>query len=71
LNLHADNCGGQNKNRFVLSYLAFLVACGRFDTITLAFMVVGHTKCSVDRTFGLIKRCFVKNGESGDAAGIH
>eukprot|EP01028_Stygiella_incarcerata_P007893 TRINITY_DN3300_c0_g1_i1.p1 TRINITY_DN3300_c0_g1~~TRINITY_DN3300_c0_g1_i1.p1 ORF type:complete len:726 (+),score=177.75 TRINITY_DN3300_c0_g1_i1:115-2292(+) len=58
LYLHADNCAGQNKNRFVLAYLAYLVACGRFDTITLAFMTVGHTQCGVDGTFGLIKQAF-------------
>jgi hypothetical protein len=56
LYLHADNCGGQNKNRFVMSYLPYLVACGRFDTITLAFMLTGHTKCSVDGAFGCLKR---------------
>jgi hypothetical protein len=56
LYLHADNSGGQNKNRFVLAYLAYLIACGRFDTITLAFMVAGHTRCAVDGTFGLIRK---------------
>jgi hypothetical protein len=55
LYMHADNCGGQNKNRFVMSYLSYLVACGRFDTITLAFMLTGHTKCSVDGSFGCLK----------------
>eukprot|EP01028_Stygiella_incarcerata_P005966 TRINITY_DN245_c0_g2_i1.p1 TRINITY_DN245_c0_g2~~TRINITY_DN245_c0_g2_i1.p1 ORF type:complete len:723 (-),score=164.06 TRINITY_DN245_c0_g2_i1:38-2206(-) len=58
LRLHADNCLGQNKNKYVLAYLAYLVANGRFDSITLAFMVTGHTKCSVDGVFGLIKRTF-------------
>eukprot|EP01028_Stygiella_incarcerata_P001306 TRINITY_DN1214_c1_g1_i1.p1 TRINITY_DN1214_c1_g1~~TRINITY_DN1214_c1_g1_i1.p1 ORF type:complete len:606 (-),score=117.08 TRINITY_DN1214_c1_g1_i1:401-2218(-) len=58
LYLHADNCAGQNKNRFVFAYLAYLVACGRFDSIIFAFMCVGHTKCAVDGTFGLVKRLF-------------
>ena len=58
LQLHADNCSGQNKNRYVLEYLAWRVLAGLHEEIELSFMVVGHTKFSPDWCFGLFKRAF-------------
>ena len=55
---HADNCVGQNKNRFVVGYLAWRVINGLNDEITLSFMRVGHTRCFVDGNFGLLKQCY-------------
>lgn len=54
--LHADNCGGQNKNRSVIGYLAWRCMTGLHHEIQLCFMVVGHTRCLVDGCFGLIKK---------------
>lgn len=48
LQLHADNCVGQNKNRTVIGYLAWR---GLNPAITLSFMQVGHTRCYVGRQF--------------------
>ncbi|EDQ85346.1 uncharacterized protein MONBRDRAFT_11901 [Monosiga brevicollis MX1] len=56
LELHADNCAGQNKNRFVMQYLAWRIMVGLSETINLHFMVLGHTKNHCDAYFGLIKR---------------
>ncbi|EDQ92071.1 uncharacterized protein MONBRDRAFT_22871 [Monosiga brevicollis MX1] len=56
LELHADNCDGQNKNRWILWYLAWRVATQRNDSIRLHFMVAGHTKNHCDAHFSLIKR---------------
>ena len=56
--LHADNCVGQNKNRYVLSYLMWRVLSGRNKTITLSFMCVGHIRCMVDGNLGLIKELY-------------
>ena len=56
LNLHADNCAGQTKNRFILFYLALRVAMGFENVTTLDFLMAGHTKKSCDRSFGHIKR---------------
>ena len=56
LSLHADNCVGQNKNNILLHYLLWQVMTGLNDTVTLSFMLVGHTKFAPDRFFGLIKR---------------
>ena len=48
LHLHADNCSGQNKNRYVMQYLAWRVLSGLNKYITLSFLIVGHTKFSPD-----------------------
>ena len=56
--LHADNCVGQNKNKTAVSYLLRRTMTGQSDEIELAFMRVGHTRCSVDGYFGLLKQRF-------------
>ena len=68
LRLHADNCIGQSKSNTVLWLMLWLV-CGdgrhvssAFETITLKFVVKGHTKVSVDRGFGLIS--FARKGRT-------
>jgi len=55
---HADNCVGQNKNRFVIGYFAWQVITGKHTQIHLSFMEVGHTRCLVDGHFGLIKKSY-------------
>ena len=62
--LHCDNCSGQNKNRFVLWYCAWRVAIGLHRSITLNFLVVGHTKFSPDGCFGILKRAFKRHAVS-------
>ncbi|GAU89828.1 hypothetical protein RvY_02332 [Ramazzottius varieornatus] len=56
--IYADNCTGQNKNRFTMGYLAHLIKTGRHDTIQMHFLPPGHTKFSPDTFFGLLKRIF-------------
>ena len=56
INLHCDNCSGQNKNNAFIFYFSWRVITGRQKSITLSFMVAGHTKFSCDRYFGLIKK---------------
>ena len=53
VHLHADNCGGQNKNNTMVGYLLWRVLTGLHEYITLSFMVAGHTKFSPDWCFGL------------------
>ena len=62
--LHCDNCSGQNKNRFVLWYCAWRVAIGLHQSISLNFLVVGHTKFFPDGCFGLLKRAFKRHAIS-------
>ena len=56
--LHADNCSGQNKNNCMIQYLTWRALTKRHTSITLSFLVVGHTKFSPDWCFGLFKRRF-------------
>lgn len=56
LRLHADNCSGQNKNRFVLFFILYLAMSGRFKSVQLCFMIPGHTKNVCDGSFGHVKR---------------
>ena len=56
--LHADNCSGQNKNNAMIQYLAWRAATKRHTSLTLSFLVVGHTKFSPDWCFGLFKRLY-------------
>ena len=58
LHLHADNCSGQNKNRYIMQYLAWRVLSGLIKCITLSFLVIGHTKFSPDWCFGLFKQAY-------------
>jgi len=53
--LQADNCVGQNKNKYVMWYLLWRTLNGLHKKITLSFMVKGHTKFSPDGYFGLFK----------------
>ena len=56
VHLHADNCGGQNKNNIMVGYLLWCVLTGLHENIILSFMVAGHTKFSPDWCFGLLKK---------------
>ena len=59
MNLHADNCIGQNKNNIVMHYLMWLIMTSRNKTIEISsFMVSGHTKFAPDRFFGVLKKKF-------------
>ena len=56
--LHADNCSGQNKNRYMMYYLMWRVHTKQHDEITISFLPVGHTKFFPDAGFGMLKRKF-------------
>lgn len=53
--LRADNCWRENKNRYVLAYLADLVQREVFREIVLDFFPVGHTHIDADQKAG----CFL------------
>ena len=56
VHLHADNCGGQNKNNYVLWYWCWRVIHGLHESVRYSFLVAGHTKFSPDWCFGLMKQ---------------
>ena len=55
LNLHCDNCRGQNKNNGVIHYLCLRTLRGLNSNIELSFMLPYHTRFGPDWCFGLIK----------------
>ena len=64
VDIHCDNCSGQNKNRFVMWYCACRVATGLHRSITLKCLVVGHRQFFPDSCFGLLKRAFRRHAIS-------
>ncbi|XP_074661102.1 uncharacterized protein LOC141913837 [Tubulanus polymorphus] len=49
LYLQADNCGRENKNKYVLALLQILVEKKIFNEIQLSFLFVGHTHEDIDQ----------------------
>lgn len=58
--IYADNCGGQNKNNAVLKYLLFLAQSKCLESVSIHFLVKGHTKNHCDRGFGNLKRRYAR-----------
>lgn len=56
VHLHADNCSGQNKNKYLLWYWAWRTITGLHNSCTYSFLLVGHTKFACDWCFGLLKQ---------------
>ena len=54
LYLYYDNCSRENKNKYMLGLLHYLVHIGCFKKIKLCFLPVGHTHDRVDRFFRII-----------------
>lgn len=50
--LQLDNCSGDNKNKYVFSYLSLLTARGHFEEVIAGFLIPGHTHEDVDAMFG-------------------
>ncbi len=61
LTVFCDNCVAQNKNNCVIHYLSWRANSGRNKSITLNFLLTGHTKFSLDRSFGLIKLKYARS----------
>ena len=52
----ADNCVGQNKNKFVFWFYSYLILIGFVEEVELHFLQVRHTKFACDSFFGLFSR---------------
>ena len=64
LYFHADNCTAQNKNNATIQYFMWRVMTQKQESIELSFMLVGHTKFSPDRFFGLFKKAYRRSSVS-------
>ena len=54
--VHADNCGTQNKNSAFIWYYLWRVMSGLHEDINYNFLLSGHTKFSPNWCFGLLKQ---------------
>ena len=54
--IHADNCGAQNKNFAFLWYYMWRAKSGLHEEINNHFLLPGHTKFAPDWCFGLLKQ---------------
>ena len=58
----ADNCPGQNKNKFMMMFLMFIVMNHiSVKEIIFEFMISGHTHNSADRAFGRVSSKIYKS----------
>eukprot|EP00835_Amoeboradix_gromovi_P001932 NODE_99_length_20944_cov_0.552746.p4 type:complete len:294 gc:universal NODE_99_length_20944_cov_0.552746:8306-7425(-) len=63
--LFADNCAGQNKNNTIVKLLCWLCLTNVCETITLKFMIKGHTKFLPDSCFGHNKKKYAAQNVFG------
>ena len=54
LHINADNCFRENKNKYVMAFLAVLVELGVFKEVTMEFLMVGHTGNECDQLFSIL-----------------
>jgi hypothetical protein len=55
--VYADNCAGQNKNRYIIAFFHYIVVVlGWFPSIRIKYMVSGHTHFSPDRCFSWLNK---------------
>ncbi|XP_061171052.1 uncharacterized protein LOC133180592 [Saccostrea echinata] len=51
LYIQMDNCARENKNRYLLGFMCYLVEIGLFRKIKISFLMVGHTHEDIDQVF--------------------
>ena len=61
LRVFCDNCGGQNKNIFVILAALRLIHAKKLLRIEFVFMVSGHSYMPCDRSFGNIEKNFKRD----------
>ena len=54
--LYCDNCSGQNENNYLTWYLAWRTLHQLHTSVSVNFLITGHTKLGPDWCFGLIKQ---------------
>jgi len=59
--LQMDNCVRENKNKYVMGFLAFLVEQRYFVEIEMGFLMVCHTHEDIDQSFSCLSRHLQRN----------
>ena len=53
-----DNAGGTNKNAYTMVWALEMDQHQKLDFIRISFMIIGHTKFSVDQVFSRISQSY-------------
>lgn len=59
--LQLDNCGGENKNKYVMAFAQLLVEREVFEEVNVNFLLPGHTHEDVDQMFSCFSKRFARN----------
>ncbi|XP_022818610.1 uncharacterized protein LOC111351076 isoform X1 [Spodoptera litura] len=65
ITFYTDNCGGQQKNRFIFSLYLYAVKTLAVNKITHKFLIRGHTQNEGDTAHSIIEKAIKKAKKSG------
>ena len=60
IDIHVDNCGGQNNNNAMIHFLNMIKKGGFFGAANFHFFIKSHTKNDLDCTFNSLKVLYRK-----------
>lgn len=69
--LYSDNCGGQNKNKYIVTVYLYAVTHLNINSITHKYLIKGHTQNEADNIHSLIEKEIKKNLKSGPIYSPH
>ncbi|XP_047027513.1 uncharacterized protein LOC124635622 isoform X3 [Helicoverpa zea] len=69
--LYSDNCGGQNKNKYIVTLYLYAVTHLNINSITHKYLIKGHTQNEADNIHSLIEKEVKKNLRSGPIYSPH
>lgn len=66
ITFYSDNCGGQNKNKFILAlYIYCVLNYDKLNSITHKFLITGHTQNEGVSVHSVIEKCIKRSLKSG------
>ncbi|CAG9767658.1 unnamed protein product [Ceutorhynchus assimilis] len=63
--LYSDNCGAQQKNRYLIALLMYAVQKYKIKAVTHKYLIVGHTQNEGDATHSVIEKQVTRALKSG------
>ena len=58
LQIQADNCFRENKNKTVFGFASLLVHYGIYQTVTISMLIPGHTHEDIDQMFSTLSKYY-------------
>lgn len=65
ITFYSDNCGGQGKNKFIVTSYLYALANYRINSITHKFFIVGHGQNEGDASHSVIEKAVKRSLRSG------